>query len=116
MEINGLPLHPLVVHAAVVLGPLGALTALAYAVVGRLRDRLRGPMVVMAVVATGTIVAAYLSGNDFLAGRPELRRNPTVLTHQDRAELLVWLAVLVQVVRTGDAGTRAVWGSSATAP
>ena len=32
MEINGLPLHPLVVHAAVVFGPLAALAALAYAV------------------------------------------------------------------------------------
>ena len=32
MEINGLPLHPLVVHAAVVFGPLAALTALAYVV------------------------------------------------------------------------------------
>ena len=35
MEINGLPLHPLVVHAAVVFGPLAALPRLAYAVVPR---------------------------------------------------------------------------------
>jgi hypothetical protein len=31
MEIAGLPLHPLVVHGAVVLSPLAALVALAYA-------------------------------------------------------------------------------------
>ena len=35
MEINGLPLHPLAVHAAVVFGPLAALLALAYAVLLR---------------------------------------------------------------------------------
>ena len=41
MEINGLPLHPLVVHAAVVFGPLAALAALAYVGLPRWRDRLR---------------------------------------------------------------------------
>lgn len=93
MEISGLPLHPLVVHAAVVLGPLGALTALAYAVVPRLRDRLRWPMLVMALAATGSILAAYLTGSDFLDSRPELARNPLVRTHRDRAELLLWLTL-----------------------
>jgi uncharacterized membrane protein len=148
MEINGLPLHPLLVHAAVVLGPLGALTALLYAAVGRLRDRLRWPMISTAVVATGAIVAAYLSGDSFLHSRPELAVNTQVGSHQDRAWLLLWLtlgfgavallagalhsrtgalrvllsiglagsalAVLVQVVLTGDAGSRAVWGAHGT--
>ena len=53
MEINGLPLHPLVVHAAVIFGPLAALAALVYAVVPRWRDRLRWPMVALALVAGG---------------------------------------------------------------
>ena len=35
MELNGVPLHPLVVHAVVVLGPLAALTGVAYAAVPR---------------------------------------------------------------------------------
>ena len=48
MEINGLPLHPLVVHAAVIFGPLAAVAALAF-LVPRWRDRLRWPMVVLAV-------------------------------------------------------------------
>lgn len=145
MEIGGLPLHPLVVHAAVVFGPLGALTALGYVALPRWRDRLRWPMVVMALVATGSIVAAYLSGDAFLDQVPALEQKPLVRTHQDRAQLLLWLtlgfgavslvagwlhgrsgalrtvlsivlglaalAVLVQVVRTGDAGSRAVWES-----
>lgn len=145
MEINGLPLHPLVVHAAVVFGPIGALTALAYAVIGRWRDRLRLPMVALAGVATVSVVAAYLSGGDLLQSRPELGAKALVGTHEERAELLLritlgfgvvavaagWLhartgvartavrvllglaaaAVLVQVVLTGDAGSRAVWES-----
>lgn len=98
MEIGGLPLHPLVVHAAVVLGPLGALTALLYAVVPRARDLLRWPMLVAALVATGSIVAAYVTGRDFLAGRPDLARDPQVLLHRDRAELLLWFAVAFVVV------------------
>jgi hypothetical protein len=65
MEINGLPLHPLVVHAAVVFGPLAALGALVYVFVPRWRDRLRWPMLVLVLVATGAIWAAYLTGVSF---------------------------------------------------
>ena len=64
MEINGVPLHPLVVHAAVVFGPFAALTALAY-LVPPWRDRLRWPMVMLALIAAGSIWAAYLTGEDF---------------------------------------------------
>jgi hypothetical protein len=143
MEISGLPLHPLVVHAAVVFGPIGALTALAYAVLPRGRDRLRLPMVALALVATGSVVAAFVTGRSLLESRPALGQVAMVDTHEARAELLLWLtlgfglvalltgwlhgrtgpvrvvscaalgltasAVLVQVVLTGDAGSRAVW-------
>jgi len=37
-EFNGLPLHVLVVHAAVVFGPLAALSALAYVGLPKYRD------------------------------------------------------------------------------
>lgn len=93
MEIDGLPLHPLVVHAAVVLGPIGALTALAYAVLPRWRDRLRLPMVVLALVATGSVVAAFVTGRNFLDSRPALGRDPLVRIHEARAELLLWLTL-----------------------
>ena len=144
MEISGLPLHPLLVHAAVVFTPLAALTALAYALLTRWRERLRWPMLALAVVATLAVVAAFLSGKSFLDSTPELAQVPLVETHEERGELLLWLtlgfgavalvsgwlharsgpvrlalrgllavaavAVLVQVVLTGDAGSRAVWG------
>lgn len=93
MEINGLPLHALVVHAAVIFGPLAALAGILYAV-PRWRDRLRWPMVVLVVVAVGTIWAAYVSGgwvkdaNGPYAGE----FGELVETHEDRAMILRWVA------------------------
>ena len=97
MEINGLPLHPLVVHAAVIFGPLAAVAALAF-LVPRWRDRLRWPMVVLAVIATGAIVLAYYSGGDFLDSKPELRTSPQVQTHQDLGTQLLWIGLAFGVV------------------
>lgn len=93
MEINGLPLHPLVVHAAVIFGPVGALAALAYVALPRWRDRLRLPMVALALLATGSVVAAYLTGRNFLQSRPELGQKPMVETHEARAQVLLWLTL-----------------------
>jgi len=92
MEINGLPLHPLVVHAAVIFGPIAALAALAF-LVPRWRTRLRWPMVGLAVLATASIVAAYLTGDDFLEQKPELSTSPQVQTHEDRAGQLLWVTL-----------------------
>ena len=108
MEINGLPLHPLVVHAAVVFGPLAALAALGY-LVPRWRARLRWPMVVLALVATGAIVVAYLSGGDVLESKPELESLPAVETHEERAELLLWVTLAFGLV-----GLVAGWLSTRT--
>ena len=93
MEINGLPLHPLVIHAAVVFTPLAALAALLYVVVPRWRDRLRWPMLVLAVVAGGAVVAAYLTGTNFLDSKPELKQLEQVQTHQDRAWITLWVTL-----------------------
>jgi len=93
MEISGLPLHPLIVHAAVIFGPIGALVALTYAALPRWRERLRTPMVALALLATGSVVAAYVTGNDFLESRPVLREEALVRTHEERAGLLLWLTL-----------------------
>lgn len=68
MEINGVPLHPLVVHAAVVFTPLAALAALAHAVPSW-RDRVRWPLVVLAAISLVSIWVAYLSGEDLRTDR-----------------------------------------------
>jgi hypothetical protein len=98
MEINGLPLHPLVIHAAVIFGPLAAVAAILYAVVPSWRDRMRIPMVVLAVVAGGCIVAAYLTGTNFLGSKPELEQLDQVQTHKDRAWITLWVTLGFTVV------------------
>jgi Ni/Fe-hydrogenase subunit HybB-like protein len=65
MEINGLPLHPLAVHAAVALGPIAALLALAYVVRPAWQGGLRLPMMGTAVLAVASVVLAYVSGTSF---------------------------------------------------
>ena len=64
-EINGLPLHVLALHGAVILGPVSALIALAYALLPRYRDRLRWVTLVAVLVGVGAIWVAYLSGENF---------------------------------------------------
>ena len=116
MEINGLPLHPLVVHAAVVFGPLAALTALAYVVLPAWRDRLRLPMVVLALMGTGAITAAYFTGINFFNSRPpELQQLEILQTHRTRAIRLFWvtlafgvLAVLAAWLHTRTGAVRVV--------
>jgi uncharacterized membrane protein len=63
-EIGGLPLHPLVVHAAIVLIPLTALVAVLF-LVPRFRAALRWPMVLLAAAALASAYAAVLSGRNF---------------------------------------------------
>jgi uncharacterized membrane protein len=63
MEFNGLPLHPLVIHVAVVFVPLAALACLGY-VVPRWRSLLRWPMLVAALVAAGAVQLSVMSGED----------------------------------------------------
>ena len=81
-----MPLHPLVVHAVVVLGPLAAVTGLVYAAVPKWRWLLRWPLVVLAVVAAGASVLAAQSGESLLESRPELA--PIVEEHEESGELM----------------------------
>jgi hypothetical protein len=162
MEIAGLPLHPLVVHAAVTLVPLSALVSVGFVLVARWRWLLRWPAAVLAVVAALVAWVSRLSGSALLDDRPFLLESPQlrdqIETHQELGELLslvslpyallvllaAWslagttalasgrgaqesrlpalekvlpvlvvlaaLGVLLLVVLTGDAGSRAVWG------
>jgi hypothetical protein len=86
MEINGLPLHPLIVHAVVILGPLAGLTGLAYAFVPKWRWLLRWPLVVLSLVVATAALVAVQAGQSLLDSRPELE--PIVADHADRGALL----------------------------
>ena len=104
-EVNGLPLHVLVVHATVVLTPLAALVALVYAVWPKYRDLLRWPAAVAAVIAVVLIWAAYLTDNNFFSSSRFDHFSGALLdrihTHESYARTLRWIATgfgLVTVV------------------
>jgi hypothetical protein len=62
-QFNGLPMHPLVVHAAVVFVPLLALAALAYAFVPALRARVGWVAALLAVAAPAAAFVSMQSGS-----------------------------------------------------
>ena len=62
MEINGLPLHALVVHATVVFVPLAALAAIVY-VVPRWRWLLRWPTLLVNLAAALLVQVSVMSGH-----------------------------------------------------
>jgi hypothetical protein len=103
MELNGLPLHPLVVHAAVILGPVTALAAIAYAALPGWRWLIRWPMVALAAATVGAVFLSKLAGDALL---DERFSNATaalaeeIELHESRGEVLLWvsLAFLVIVV------------------
>ena len=64
---NGLPLHPLIVHAVVVLVPLAVVWLLVLTFVPRWRDRYAGLGALVAVVALGLVPLASDSGETLQA-------------------------------------------------
>lgn len=102
MEINGVPLHPLVVHAAVVLAPAAAVAGLAYAARPGWRWLLRWPMVLLAAATAGVSYVAKLTGQNLLEKRPFLLDadplREQIQLHQSRGNLLVWFALALLVV------------------
>lgn len=96
MEFNGLPLHPLVVHAVVVLAPLAGLVGLSYAAMARWRWLLRWPLVALAVATAVTAQVAVAAGESLVEATPALAQ--PVADHQDWGELLRSCAVAFVVV------------------
>jgi hypothetical protein len=114
-EINGLPLHPLIVHAAVVFGPLAALAALAYVGLPKHRDTLRWVALVTVVLGFLSIWAAYLSGNNFYSGGHfdtfSQKIQDRIATHQGYARTLRWITTGFTAVTV-----LATWLHSRTGP
>jgi uncharacterized membrane protein len=99
MEFNGIPLHPLVVHAAVVFTPLAALAAVVFVLVAKWRELLRWPAAVLVVVAAGTDWVARITGrNLFSKLTAQGLHNKWLNIHQQRANVLVWLVLGLAVV------------------
>jgi hypothetical protein len=95
-EIFGLPAHPLMVHAPVVLIPLTALVAVVYGLLPPLRPRLGWLLVLLALAAAGTAYGAAESGNRFAVASGGV--TPQIAEHQELGEMLRNLAALLALV------------------
>jgi uncharacterized membrane protein len=96
VDIFGLPLHPLVVHAAVVLIPLASLGALIVVVSARARERFGWLTVAFAAAAAGAAIAARLSG-EALAASLGGGITSLIATHRQWGELAPWPAVALAI-------------------
>jgi Predicted membrane protein (DUF2231) len=138
--ITGLPVHALVIHIVVVLLPLLALVTIAVAVKAPWRERYswwvaaaNGVMFLITLVTkkSGEALQESLGGQvarehgemgsilPWFALVLALASAATAATSRNRAlgpvavvvSILAAVAAVFWTVRTGDAGTRAVWGS-----
>lgn len=94
MDVLGLPLHPLVVHAVVVLLPLAALGALAVVVSAKLRDRFGWLVAACGVVAGGAAIVAKVSGEALASS---LGVGQLVASHQSYGQLVPFPAVTLAI-------------------
>ncbi|WP_422735270.1 DUF2231 domain-containing protein [Micromonospora sp. WMMD729] len=85
--VNGLPLHPLVVHVVVVLLPLAAIGVAALAVRPSWRGRYGALVVVITALATLAVPLASSSGEDLehRVGDPGV--------HAELGDTLIWFAI-----------------------
>jgi uncharacterized membrane protein len=106
LAVAGLPLHPLVVHAVVVLLPLAALGAILLAAGPVWRRRFGVPLLLLAVAGVGAVPVATWSGEQLQAALPG--PNPLILEHQARGDTLLpfaagFLVLLAVAVLAGGA-------------
>ncbi|CAL9621534.1 DUF2231 domain-containing protein [Saccharothrix sp. NPDC042600] len=82
VTIFGLPAHPLLVHAVVVLLPLAAVAAAALAVVPRWRQRYAWPLLGVTVLGVGAVLPAQKTGEQLEARLAGLE-NPLIQRHAE---------------------------------
>lgn len=90
-RFGDLPLHVLVIHAAVVLLPTAALVAIVFAVRPAWRWLLRWPVLLLALGSAATAFVARQSGLAFVAAKPELAQ--LVAVHKSRGILLFYFTL-----------------------
>jgi hypothetical protein len=101
-QVNGLPVHALVLHAAVVFVPLLALGAIVYALVGRWRAKIGWAVVLLAVIAPISALVAMMSGNELherlLAQGLKGRGAEIIDDHMGFGTLTFWFSLALGVV------------------
>lgn len=88
--VGGIPLHPLVVHGAVVLVPLAALGVVALALVPRWRSQYSVLVFLLALVAAVNVQIAKMTGETFKDTFGEL---PKIERHADLGSDMLWFAL-----------------------
>ncbi len=99
MELNGVPLHPLVIHAVVVFVPLAALAAVALSI-PKWRWLARWPALLLTLGATAACYVSTITGSDLMEDRG-LEQLALVRTHEtwgERLMIAMWIFALVVVV------------------
>ncbi len=98
MEINGLPAHPLIVHAVVVILPLAALVAIAASLWRPLQRKLTWVIPLLAVVGTAAVPVAVKAGESLAAtmGNPAFIEN-----HQRLGTMILPWAIALVVLTAG---------------
>jgi len=90
----GLPAHPLIVHVAVVFGPLLVALVVGYCLVPMVRKWVAWAVVSLGVLAPAALWAAKLSGETFLEIQERNGAGPEFVAglqeHQDFGELAAW--------------------------
>jgi hypothetical protein len=97
-EINGLPAHPLVVHAAVVFVPLLCAAAVVYALVPRVRSAVGWVAAALSVVAPGAAWLATLSGENLRESSYPDQVPPGVTTHEGYGDLTLYWSIPLGIV------------------
>jgi hypothetical protein len=97
--IDGIPLHPLVVHAVVVLLPLSAVGAVVIAVRRSWRRSLGIPVLLLALAGVAAVPMATTTGSQLYAALGV--QNPVIELHMQRASWLLPVALAFLVLLGG---------------
>ncbi|MBV1849214.1 hypothetical protein [Catellatospora tritici] len=101
-ELLGLPAHPLLVHAAVIFGPLLVLSVVVYSLIPSVRRFLGWTVVALAIVAPAALWFAKLSGEELF--RTLIAKNypqeilSQVDKHGDFADVAAWTGTALGVL------------------
>lgn len=97
MKINGVPIHPLLVHGAVVFVPMAALLVFAY-VFPKYRWAARWPAMVVTVLAAIFVQLSAMTGEDL---EHQLGESKLIETHAEwagRLQFFTWVLFVVMLV------------------
>ena len=97
-SLFGLPAHPLLVHAAVVLVPLAAIGTIAIALWGAARHRIGWIVVVLGFSAFAFALLAQSSGEPL---EEQVDESELVEEHAEAGDSMPWLALPIPILATG---------------